>query len=105
MKKLIERLEDAEHGSRELDAELGVAIVGYKLFDVDSLLHYTASIDDALTLVPQGWVWSLEVNEDGNAEGCIAESLDSFTQHSTCASTPALTICIAALKAKEIEYD
>ena len=63
MTDLIERLEAATEGSRELDAEIDERIWRAKWGrgkpkDI-SVLYYTTSIDAALTLVPEGCGWEI----------------------------------------------
>ena len=110
---LIERLEAATGPDRELDAAILVAVGGKRRFD-DWWIGYrfigreasafTASIDAALTLVPEGWdyvIASPGVDENHPDEWCInmARHPDDESNF-TFAPTPALAICIAALKAK-----
>lgn len=58
---------------------------------------YTASIDAAMTLVPEGWSWSL-FGPDNQA--CLVNP-ENPSQAATCdAATPAIALCIAALKAR-----
>lgn len=56
---------------------------------------YTASIDAALTLVPNGEMWAVGVDEDG--KGCADMPRHCLLVH---APTPALALCIAAIKAQ-----
>ena len=62
--------------------------------------HCTGSLDTALTLVPEGMFWS--VDSSGSAFVC---DLDSEKQRGSVrtgdAATPAIAICIAALKARK----
>lgn len=130
MKDLIAKLEDATEGSRELDAEISAAIgnvvepcgandwavlYGTKIVegsegrledeDWRELEHYTTSLDAALTLVPEGYlwqikqavqccalVWALEVDYDDHPVP---------TGYST--THPALALTIAALKARSAQ--
>lgn len=111
MSDLITRLEAAEGPDRELDAEIFLQIDpdatdnGDGTFDspyFDQSHHhprkYTASIDAALTLVPEGWIWQLSPTY---AE--VFELVDSTGFGGFCADapTPANALCIAALKARE----
>lgn len=108
---LIERLETATVGSRGFDYEIHCAI-GWRDCDQGGWIRgtdctgqgwpdYTTSLDAALTLVPDGkrWQagWSPRVlkNECGFA---IIEYRDGKTAEQ--AATPALALCIAALKAR-----
>ncbi len=104
---LIEKLEAATEGSRELDLKIGQAthrgmrgrVPNYwadNLRLMGQLPEYTTSIDAALTLVPEGTEWILlTVPEEGGYGAGVGESMwNSF------ALTPALAICIAALRAR-----
>lgn len=124
---LIEKLEKAEEGSRELNAEI------FWLIDNDNAQRvywnaafgmprkivgpmpkglgrlavechapaYTTSLDAALTLVPEGWVWSVHKYSGAPpaCEGDVARDMHSLTTNAA-GHTPALALCIAALKAR-----
>lgn len=127
MTDLIERLEAATEGSRELDCEVACAL-GWKferrgnrkkrwwyepgLDEAESLdsshrhnsawpnMRWTTSIDAALTLVPEGLLWIIFGNHgDGIVEMFPSGSRNDYEK--TLASTVPLAICIAALKAQE----
>ncbi len=120
--ELIAKLEAATEGSRELDLEIAM-ICGHDLssgftptfaYHGDTPVYewstgetpsYTTSIDAALTLVPEGWyvatiaqwrsgpgprIWAATLNAEPGA--------DAGYRHAT-RSSPALALCIAALKA------
>jgi len=117
-KELIERLEAAESGSRELDAEIAKE-VGYTFMETWTLSEeywigpapapdkpvvlprFTTSLDAALTLVPEGFWTRLIIATPPVAEvnPNNIESVDG----KVIATTPALALCIAALKARESE--
>lgn len=122
MSDLIRKLESAAEGSRELDIAAHKAI-GWELAPPEAdcawwndngdtfygvCPHYTTSIDAALTLVPEGWDWQLEW-EDG-AESVFFESKGIARVEMgnpdlrICpeAATPALALCAAALRAREV---
>lgn len=64
---------------------------------------YTASIDAALTLVPKGWGVVVRRWADGTGRG-VAHCYPPEGSGDYChGATPALAICIAALRAKEAE--
>lgn len=106
MNKLIERLEKATGPDRRLDT----AIIDYLFPDQRKFpLEFTASIDSALTLVPENaglhidryWVmprpeaaWSATISTGGVPDNPRREfeGMDAYT--------PAIAICIAALKAR-----
>lgn len=135
---LIERLEMATGPDRRLDFAIHnhlfppdpVRVTDVKLppgFGDDALSHamddrpsYTASIDAALTLVPEGfmaalagpWVWSTETERAGQPiwEAAVTDEGSSFEESNISdltdfaisgqGSTPAIALCIAALKAR-----
>ena len=110
LRELIEQLESAESGSRELDAAIQRAM------GPDFPLHFsgvgvcnafTTSLDAALTLVPEGWSWSLGemrgigkfrgwLNDHNTPDGLAVRHIDAD------ATTPALALCIAALRARGV---
>ena len=60
------------------------------------LPKFTASIDAAVSLVPNGWEWC--VYGAGGSDVWLPEGLRA--QQMTYAATPAIALCIAALKAR-----
>lgn len=113
MNDLITRLEQATEGSQELDAaicrKVGIAVrmVGVRNhLPVDNrdvpIPNYTTSIDAALTLVPEGCSVELIIdNESGISYAFITPSLAIKGGSREFGCTPALALCIAALKARE----
>lgn len=129
---LIERIEASSEGSRELDVAIGLAVGGFFIAEPrwpgaepmigyvdsdgsrvepgngaqDSLVpRYTASIDAAATLVPDGWYWRA-------GHGVLwpgwahlnrkhPDHCDRDDEHSAHGETPALALCAASLKAME----
>lgn len=59
---------------------------------------YTASIDAALTLVPPGYEWSRHRGANGQMTMQLDGGFSGGVQAQ--AATPALALCIAALKAR-----
>ena len=124
---LIARLEAAPKGSRELDAEIAAKIgctkapqiMPYRPLRVlhpsgrtIDLPHYTTSIDAALTLVPEGWainvlgqtdkgLWvaTLRHIETSKRKMGATDNYGNLPLTSWSRPTPALALCIAALKA------
>lgn len=98
MDELIERLTKATGPDQELDRAIHIALEGNTVVP-----QYTASIEWALTLVPNGWSVDLSMHP-GNVgnharvynEGLTSEPSEIF--HGT--KPPALALCIAALKAR-----
>jgi len=75
MTTLIEQLETAREGSRELDAEIA-RVLGYEAFDrsaqsfgdtwcmkdgdaIRDLPRWSSNLQDTVDLVPEGWAWEL----------------------------------------------
>jgi hypothetical protein len=63
---------------------------------------YTASLDAAMTLVPEGWDWSASsYGEDGaSAEVWVHGWQDDTRINSFLATTPSLCLVVAALRAR-----
>lgn len=108
MQDLIEKLEKATGPDRKLDGAIAKAVGaehGYREFvhlesrsysiHDEIARHYTASIDAALTLVPEPWAW--EIYWDNGCELSLPPPGDKIF---VTAVTPAIAICIAALKAR-----
>ena len=110
MKELIERIEGAEGPSRELDAEIALT-QGWSELPGDNwcgpegqiaVPRYTASLDAAMSLVPEGMQW--RVDSHHNIAGVFEYPTDPETgpycvEHEGEGLTPALALCAAALRA------
>lgn len=109
MTDLIERIESAKGPSRELDAEIA-PLVGLRVVDeghpigrcfYDKLGHgvplpsFTASIDAALTLVPEGLAGIVSIDF-----GYARLEREDGEHWSSDAATPALALVAAALRAR-----
>lgn len=132
--ELAERCEKAEGPDRELEYAIWDALNPPRIVDAELprdfgrlpgvkeperyAPDYTSSLDEALTLVPEGWAWNL-ANHDTALLGagdpkkafgaCLAapemkggpepwtEDRDVFNSD---AATPALALCAAALRAR-----
>lgn len=114
MTDLIERLEAATGPCRELDRAIAEALGWSGICSPNVTFgnrpdgsrwivpRFTASIDDALTLVPEGWGYTLCDPRDGKGRpwaklfppNRLAEVQPTF------ASTTRLALCSAALKAR-----
>lgn len=121
MKDLIERLERASGPDRELDGRIWCALNGYVFLEWDgagcrfraknngwighnNIKEWTASLDAALTLVPEGYRWLVgnawkDKHGDCPAMASVVVAGD-YGGRPTSAATPALALCIAALKAR-----
>lgn len=93
---LIARLEAATGPSFALDCEINKA-VGSAAWPPRA---YTASIDAALTLVPDDHDWSLHCDNGQAIAGCAPADPAGCSWADSRAATPALALCIAALRAR-----
>lgn len=125
--RLAERCEAATGSDRRLDAEIACAIRHRDLRPAEPGNHakfqtpgyppragdiwtpsgflmapiYTASLDEALTLVPEGHAISLHIDADGSVfAGVALDNGVGCEGASPCGATPALSICAAALRAR-----
>lgn len=123
-KTLLDRLAAATEGSRELDGAIAAAIAaqmgkagvywpddgephwsewrGQETVMGELVLHYTTSLDAALTLVPEGWRYIIDESAPDVGISVSLRSLEANFRQSgirETAATPALAICIAALNA------
>ena len=115
MEDLIRQIEEATGPDRGLDAEIALAI-GWRLDQseprdrwwepdrshyLDEPPEFTASLDAALTLVPEGIaIWRIGNNDDQwEGEGPFLARCGG--PRFTFAATPALALCAAALKARQ----
>ena len=100
MSDIIEILEAADVGSREIDTRIDLIINGQR-FDDDFVPPYTTSIDAALTLVPDGGDWQMPFHEYNNKLFRCEIYGKGYVYVYGIAPTPALAICISAMKAIE----
>ena len=114
LSELIARIEAASGPDRELDFWISVRVEGTRYTDAELQadidlvgiegMHipfaYTASIDAALTLVPEGYFPTI----DFVACRCWIRDAQGFDMPHGCAygcgATPALALCAAALRAR-----
>jgi len=107
--ELIATLEAATGPDRELDAEIAMQNVSLlrdlprteaggwthpEWGKIAPASEYTASLDAALTLIPQDYGWCVSGGynwQHGHAE---------VGKHKALGATPALALCIAAMKAR-----
>lgn len=123
--ELIAALEKATEPSRGIDCKIYLAVVGLAQYEQlvwhganpvirynpgppDVAFHgiprYTASIDAALTLVPEGMEWVV-FGAGGADVWHVGNDATLHRIDETYASTPAIALCIAALKAMEATDD
>lgn len=125
MTDLLSELQHATKGSRELDAKILAIKEDRELFysgddlmgksrqaphdacilyspkrDYTYVPHYTTNLQDALGLVPEGCAYIIEFWPDTGASADVVRVGDK-PSGSVYAKTPALALCIAALKARE----
>ena len=118
MKDLIERLEKATENTRPLFEEAYLAAHGKPCWDdgergdfFQRCLDIGAWESAALTLVPEGWTdIQLFVKENGSKARlkrphpyALVAPMETNRDEDKLSSTPALALCIAALKAREDE--
>ena len=92
--KLIAWLEAATRQDRAIDGAVHDMMPKPKVVEP---LRYTSSIDAALTLVPAGWHVSHAYWGASRAHFNLTKEMGVFAEGR--APTPALALCIAALKA------
>jgi hypothetical protein len=97
--ELAERCENATGPDRRLDNDIRLATNNGCAFGDDP--PYTASLDAAMTLVPEGCQATIVRRKDGHGAAYfdrewLAGSCDS-------AATPALALCAAALRARSAQ--
>ena len=106
--ELIAALEAATGPSRELDEAIDqLAFENQwrteRFMTPDRTPAYTSSLDDALTLVPEGWCPLIGQNVHHRHWSClvqrVTDSGDIDSRHNN-APTPAIALCIAAIKAR-----
>jgi hypothetical protein len=92
--ELAERCEKATGPDVDLDLDISEATGGWKALATWKGVSYTASLDAAMTLVPDGQNFNLFWRAE---EGAGFAGVDGS---STKAATPALALCAAALRAR-----
>lgn len=120
MTNLSERVMSLSGPDREVDWQIAESL-GWTRRQVGQVMAYyapndaimkagppkwTASIDAAMTLVPEGWMWSIA--SGGPEEGLWAflTTIEEPCKDVAChAATPALALCAAALLAREASND
>ena len=100
---LLTQLQSATEGNRALDAEIAATLGGMLDQDwKDPRWHdggprYTTNLQDAVSLISEGWEWQLEWQTNPDIAICrIGDpSLDMTFE----APTPPLAVCRAAIEA------
>ncbi|MFN8993324.1 MAG: hypothetical protein ACK5X3_06635, partial [Pseudomonadota bacterium] len=86
----------------------GYAVSLYNRYAEDKTPRYTASLDKAVTLVPEGWKWKAILRDSARGENTGEGYVHNGRLHmsgqyqgaDTFAATPALALCAAALRAR-----
>ena len=108
MVELIEGLEAAAGPSTKLDEMIVVALSGQDPMDFDGPWDapaYTASLDAAMTLIPEGADWMADNFDGPHDRRCTATIYAGGPGHEASGSSPALALCIAALRARALSSD
>lgn len=119
MGELIKRLEAATGPDRELDVAICRAIEyevradkrmpgkwfyePVKQYSWQEVPAYTASLDAALTLVAEGWLWTMWAAQPTESDRWAADASVYYKAEAKFRGegvTPALALCIAALRAR-----
>lgn len=110
MKEIIKALEAAEGPDRSIDGMIAHAVNLHLPDDPEGWpLRYTESIDAALKLVPDGHGWALNyasmasiirLGPNGVVDSEIVSSWPDNQLEAEQRVTPAIALCIAALKAR-----
>lgn len=100
---LAARVEAASVPDRELDRAIELAVFPDRLSPPVELelLAYTSSLDAAMTLVPEGWVWSINTFAGGKASACLMNERDEIVRPAEqYIASPALALTAACLRAR-----
>lgn len=95
MNEIVEKLKSLEEPSREIDREIERIIAPANSFPTP---RYTSSIDAALTLIPDDYVWDINhwglvqlFSKDDPMRGILVSDKQRH---------PAISLCIAALRVR-----
>ena len=123
---LVARCEAATEADRQLDADISVTIYGGEIVWKQSVTGeawphrryaskahiggfgrapvepVTASLDAAVTLVPEGWRWEVHWQSESRSAALVQPfgQVHWATLRQASADTPALALCAAALRAR-----
>lgn len=108
---LADLIERASGPDRELDAAIGGAMHKRGWHAADCLGNFTASLDAAMTLVPEGWFLTLDryILSDVPQRGSwrvwlkFVHPTDQVEKHFARCDTPALAVTAAALRTRASE--
>jgi hypothetical protein len=110
LQALAERCEQASGPDREINKDILLAL-GYSWRGMnywhsddnrawEGSISFTASLDAALKLVPDGWRWAVSTTNDDPPCAFGHPPDKSFWIEDTPAATPALALCAFALRAR-----
>lgn len=106
---LAEKVEGLEGPDREVDCEILAAVARTDNGPVFAAPAYTASLDAAMSLVPEGWGWLVcQPSEKAIASGLLKERTPVMGEvqygcdhrYAVAAATPALALVAASLRAR-----
>ena len=128
LEALLARVQEGSGEDRELDVEIAKAfgwidrynewwppeivklarkrkraIYNYKMYSLIQMRRYTASLDAALTLVPEGWSWHSALRTyltPFRATGSVWQEGQQYALFNADAATPARALIVACLKAR-----
>lgn len=106
MRDLIARLEAATGPDRDLDFAIAAA-VGWpdSPHSHQHARRYTEHLDAARSLVPEGWDWSVDgFGKSARGRGYLYSPYPDCEEVEAEAATPAIALCIAALRAREAAH-
>jgi hypothetical protein len=104
---LIARVEAATGADYDIDREIWRAVDpdAAEEYAACETPAYTAGLDAAVALVPSGWGWSVGGWADDGFTNAIAVVSErrKFMRPQVHAATPALALCLAALRARQAQ--
>jgi hypothetical protein len=103
LRALIERVEQATGADRRLDGDIETAL-GWPFAPwTGDARPFTSSLDAAASLVPDGWSWSVDTHNKAGPIAICEPARGVFCRSE--ASTPALALTAAALRARLAEME
>lgn len=105
IEKLSTRVERLEGPRFTIEQEIG-RLINPQATRLSVFPAYTASLDAAMSLVPEGHSWRVSAAQIGAAATVIhpeCEDLDDpYTSFASAGKTPAIALCAAALKSRRL---
>ena len=103
LEALLARVLEGTGPDRELDRALAMALTPKARRGMYVRRHYTASLDAALTLVPEGWSWHAALRTyltPSRATGSVWQEGQQYALFNADANTPARALIAACLKVR-----